>query len=393
MTFLLVIIWALTALMGSLAMARFYKSKTVAEASSSGRNTPAVFWVTFIVIFVFLVVFAYTLSSSDGHLKGSPSARSSQGQRMSGDETAPPQAEEFHLKVGEETPTVEAGPGTHHRLWANKPYKAVSIQKDGSRINYSMPAGYETWNGAEPSGRLRLIGIEEDTIVRILNLTPALPTIHPTETKGRSEAPPIVKKPETSITPEQGESTYKPGAALLEIFKTDSIDKVSDLVPVIKTFWKQNLACTWSGDPWDRENPWLVHKNYGDVFLLPERAREIGATPGYVYTAPYIARFSFYYEAKQSGKYGFNIIHGKNACKITIGGVDIIKAQTIDSATQGVCNLEKGFHRIEFWLVSNIHAGKGSPYFTVTVFTPDASDAVPITKDMLLMKEDTSTPK
>lgn len=51
MTFLLVIVWALTALMGSLAVARFYKSKTVAEASGSRDNAPVVFWVTFIVIF------------------------------------------------------------------------------------------------------------------------------------------------------------------------------------------------------------------------------------------------------------------------------------------------------------------------------------------------------
>ncbi|OGG43237.1 hypothetical protein A3G50_01090 [Candidatus Jorgensenbacteria bacterium RIFCSPLOWO2_12_FULL_42_11] len=82
----------------------------------------------------------------------------------------PPQqaAAKFRLKAGEETPTVEVGQGTHHRLWADKPYLAISVQRDGSRITYPMPDGWETWNGDEPGGRLRLIGVEEDTLVRIV---------------------------------------------------------------------------------------------------------------------------------------------------------------------------------------------------------------------------------
>ncbi|MEK7624320.1 MAG: hypothetical protein AAB404_01145 [Patescibacteria group bacterium] len=79
-------------------------------------------------------------------------------------------AMEFHLKVGEETPTVEVGFETRHLLWANKPYQAVSVQKDGSRIIYPMPAGPETWNGDEPGGRLRLIGKEEDTVIKIVEV-------------------------------------------------------------------------------------------------------------------------------------------------------------------------------------------------------------------------------
>jgi hypothetical protein len=75
--------------------------------------------------------------------------------------------EQFQLKVGEETSTVEAGPGTHHRLWANKPYQAVSVQMDGSRKLYPMPAGWESWTGAAPAGKLRLIAKEEETIVKI----------------------------------------------------------------------------------------------------------------------------------------------------------------------------------------------------------------------------------
>jgi hypothetical protein len=189
---------------------------------------------------------------------------------------------------------------------------------------------------------------------------------------------------------EQAETVYEPGAALLEIFKTDSIDKVSDLVPVIRTLWKRDLICTYSGRQWDkRENPWFVSHTFSTfvyTFLVPERYGEIGLDN------PYIARFSFYYEAKQSGKYGFNIWHGQNACMLTIGGYTIVTAlgpkRNFDSGTteQGVCKLEKGFHRVEFWLISSLDAYRNNPYFGITVLTPDGFDAVPITKDMLLMK-------
>jgi hypothetical protein len=193
---------------------------------------------------------------------------------------------------------------------------------------------------------------------------------------------------------------YIPGAALLEIFKTDSIDKVPDLVPIIRTLWKQNLACTWSGNlnnPQENKKcPWLTSCQIPGtpwyyMFLVPQRWDEIGAGNSYV------ARFSFYYEAKQSGKYGFNIMHGDNACKLTVGGVDIAKAQISEPAVQGVCSLEKGFHRVEFWLVSGfVNLGQGhssGPLFAVKVLAPDAPDAVPITKDMMLMKEDTDRTK
>ncbi len=78
-----------------------------------------------------------------------------------------PVTEEFVLKVGEEVPTVKVGPGTYHDLRANKPYQAVSVQPDGSRKIYNMPAGWETWTGTAPPGRLRLIGKEKGTIVKI----------------------------------------------------------------------------------------------------------------------------------------------------------------------------------------------------------------------------------
>lgn len=187
---------------------------------------------------------------------------------------------------------------------------------------------------------------------------------------------------------EQSEAIYEPGAALLEIFKADSIDKVSDLVPVIRTLWKRDLACTWLARSWEqRENPWRISDNYRGAFLFPERARELGATPGFEYQAPYVARFSFYYEAKESGKYGFNIWHGRNTCRLVIGGSVVAEDSPKSSTTQGVCKLEKGFHRVEFWLISNIDSNdRNDPYFEIKVLSPDAFDAELITKDKLLMK-------
>ena len=77
---------------------------------------------------------------------------------------------EFHLKVGEETPTVEAGQGTQHRIFGNKPYKMRRILPDGGEKIYPMPSGWETLTGVEPVGRVRLIGEEEDTVVKIIKV-------------------------------------------------------------------------------------------------------------------------------------------------------------------------------------------------------------------------------
>ena len=74
----------------------------------------------------------------------------------------------FKLFPEKETPTVWVGPGTYHVLEANKPYKAISIQPDGSRVVYEMPAGRESWVGAAPAGRLRLLAQEPGTIVKIV---------------------------------------------------------------------------------------------------------------------------------------------------------------------------------------------------------------------------------
>lgn len=70
----------------------------------------------------------------------------------------------------EEVPTVDVGPGTSHRLRADAPYRAISLKPDGTSKTYNMPAGWETWNGAAPAGKLRLIcavGAKEKTLVEI----------------------------------------------------------------------------------------------------------------------------------------------------------------------------------------------------------------------------------
>ncbi len=73
----------------------------------------------------------------------------------------------------EEVPTVDAGPGTKHRIRADAPYRAVSIQPDGKRIEYNMPAGWESWTGAAPAGKVRLMnakGVQTETPVEILRV-------------------------------------------------------------------------------------------------------------------------------------------------------------------------------------------------------------------------------
>ena len=42
------------------------------------------------------------------------------------------------------------------------------ILPDGGEKIYPMPSGWETLTGVEPVGRVRLIGEEEDTVVKII---------------------------------------------------------------------------------------------------------------------------------------------------------------------------------------------------------------------------------
>ncbi len=60
------------------------------------------------------------------------------------------------------------------------------------------------------------------------------------------------------------------------------------------------------------------------------------------------------------------------------------------SVLQGSANLEKGFHRIEFWLASTATSSRRSrnAYFEVKVHPPTEWSAVPLTKDMMLLRTD-----
>jgi len=171
-------------------------------------------------------------------------------------------------------------------------------------------------------------------------------------------------KPESDQSPAQAQSdeaatTYKRGQALLEIFKGESLSQIPEL-PVIRTYWKQGLAC--------------------NGFPVPGREDEVGM--------PYIAKFTFWYEAAQPGTYGFTLMPGRYSSQqsfiLRIGGVDVVKSSR--KVEQGVCKLEKGFHKVEFWAVG-VHGYKGVLAFEVKILLPGALDAVPFTQDMMLLKK------
>jgi len=164
-------------------------------------------------------------------------------------------------------------------------------------------------------------------------------------------------------------SVYEPGAALLEIFKVDLESGTTSDLPVIRTYWKRDLD--YSGD-----------------FILPDRVSELGRN------SPYVAKFSFYYHAEQSGKYGFTVVRDPVIrCKLEVGGFTILEVKEGrtrgEVMSQGTCNLKKGFHRVEFWLASwTSYAYQKPGTFQVKVLTPRGFDAVPITKDMMLLKKE-----
>ncbi len=73
----------------------------------------------------------------------------------------------------EEVPTVHVGPGTIHRIRADAPYKGISTKKDGKRVFYDMPAGWETVTGGANAGIMRLVnikGAKKDVLVEIIRV-------------------------------------------------------------------------------------------------------------------------------------------------------------------------------------------------------------------------------
>ena len=183
----------------------------------------------------------------------------------------------------------------------------------------------------------------------------------------------------------QNKVIYEGGVALLEVFKADSIDQIPHLQPVITVPWMHDFACM---APAAGTNIWLVRDGYKDAFLVPELAYGLGARPGEEYSYPYVAQITFYYEAKESAKYTFSVWHGRNACVLTVGDFLITDLSPDEPTAKGACQLEKGFHRVVFWLISNINSGTAGndPYFQVKVFPPGASEPIPVTRDMMFME-------
>jgi len=174
------------------------------------------------------------------------------------------------------------------------------------------------------------------------------------------ELKPDSGKPSAQAQSDEGATTYKRGQALLEIFNGESLSQLPEL-PVIRTYWRQDLACK--------------------SFPVAGRQNEVGRD--------YVAKFTFWYEAVQPGKYSFtlaklffNVFSGMSDCILRIGGVDVVKSS--GGAEQGVCTLEKGFHRVEFLVI--IHGDE--PNFQVKILVPGALDSVPFTQDMMLLKKE-----
>lgn len=191
--------------------------------------------------------------------------------------------------------------------------------------------------------------------------------------------------PAASSAAADSHNDYQSGSAVLRVFKADSADAVSDQEPVFKMRWTRDLACV---PPDSGGNIWLVAPDCPDAFLAPERAYGLGVRPGGVYSFPYVARFSFYYEAKAPGRHTFEVWHGHNTVKLIVADSLIADMQPDESQRKGICVLEKGFFPAELWIISNIYGGaaKNDPYFRVDVSAPGAAAAVPVTRGMLFVK-------
>lgn len=141
---------------------------------TSPTKVPRSWWAGLLVISIlFALVLLYTMREKKPKM-ASPEPSLS-GQAMQKSATAAVYVPdpgmrhegEFSLPVGAITQTVWAAAGTHHRLTSNKPFVAISIEPDGSKMRWPMPAGKSVWNGANPGGSLLLEGLEEGTIVGV----------------------------------------------------------------------------------------------------------------------------------------------------------------------------------------------------------------------------------
>ena len=183
---------------------------------------------------------------------------------------------------------------------------------------------------------------------------------------------------------EQKDLDYEQGVGLLEVFKTTSTDEIPRLEPVLKVPWMHPLTCK---APERGENIWQIRSECQDAFLVPECAYDLGARPGSKYSFPYVAQITFDYETKEPGRYTFIVWHDRNTFTLTIGDFLIANLSPDQPTGRGTCEFKKGFYHAVLWLVSDIYSGdsKNDPYFDVTVITPNASVAAPVTRDMLFV--------
>jgi prefoldin subunit 5 len=261
------------------------------------------------------------------------------------------------------------------------------VQEDnaeGDRLREAMKRKIE--GPREP-----MIPSPNESVATTAPARPPSQDVVPTPTVTPAVRPPLEEAPPTRAVPVPAKpplATAPPTAAItaparlplneavptarLEVFTlaNDSSGRWSPQ-PVIKTYWKGDLRCS-------------------GTFLLPDLVSHVGLG------RRYWAKFSFHFEAKQPGTYEFTVQHNRmNDCFLRYLGVDVVKSEgqaphflgrSSGITGKGVCRLEEGPNRFEFWLLSNAErpAGRGgSAVFEVKVLTPGASGAVPITADVM----------
>jgi len=177
--------------------------------------------------------------------------------------------------------------------------------------------------------------------------------------------------PRPKKAPVQQVAAYESGGGMLEMYRTDSMDRLPE-APTARGPWRFDLRC----------RDWFVEKRYLRRFSEGN---------------DYVARISFFLEAKTAGRYGFQVIPGNNSCRLTVGGLEVLAAEK-GTPAQGVCELEKGVYEVVFWLASQVPrnlryrprrpSGRGvsDARFDVLILKPGAMDAVRLTKDMMLVR-------
>lgn len=76
----------------------------------------------------------------------------------------PPVCEEFILVAGRVTATVVVGPGTIHRITAERAWSALAALPSGGQAEVPAPAGDSGWTGAAPTGLLRIVSAEDQRV-------------------------------------------------------------------------------------------------------------------------------------------------------------------------------------------------------------------------------------